>query len=87
MAFLGDTQKATLLLDYGAAIDAIDDEYQSTPLGYACHWGQSEMVRLLISRGADVMKAGKAWATPLAWASKKGFSDIARVLRTSGAGE
>jgi len=39
MAFTGDVPKARLLLDYGADINALDDEYQSTPLGYAATGG------------------------------------------------
>lgn len=40
------------------------------------------MVRLLLDRG-DPTKA--AWATPLAWAEKKGHRDIAADLRAAGA--
>jgi hypothetical protein len=39
MAFTGDTPKARLLLEYGGDINAIDEEYESTPLGHAAHWG------------------------------------------------
>src|SRR5262249_37717205 len=34
MAFKGDVAKAVLLLDRGADIDAIDEEFRSTPLGF-----------------------------------------------------
>jgi uncharacterized protein len=80
MAQLGDIAKATLLLDHGAAIDAIDEEYKSTPLGLACRWGQLEMVELLLSRGADRNKSGAPWSTPLAWARKKGYTEIEKML-------
>jgi ankyrin repeat protein len=76
MAFTGNIQKAGLLLDHGADINAIDDDYQSTPLGYAAHWGKREMAAFLLERGADANKSGAAWATPLAWAHRKGHSDI-----------
>jgi ankyrin repeat protein len=76
MAFTGDAAKARLLLDHGAEINAIDDEYQSTPLGYAAHWGQREIVALLLDHGADPHAAGAAWATPRAWARKKGHREI-----------
>ncbi len=36
----------------------MDDEYQSTPLGYAAHFGKLEMVALLLERGADRDSAG-----------------------------
>jgi ankyrin repeat protein len=81
----GDIRKAVLLLDHGADIEAVDDEFQSTPLGIAARWGRRDVVRLLLDRGADRNRAGASWATPLAWAMKKGHSDIAAVLRSSGA--
>jgi uncharacterized protein len=86
MGFTGDVEKAILLLDYGADIDAVDEEYYSTPLGYAAHWGHRELVSLLLERGADCNKAGKPWATPLAWARKRGHSEIEKDLLSAGAG-
>lgn len=85
MAWEGDVRKAVLLLDHGADIDAVDDEFRSTPLGIAARWGRREVVKLLLDRGADRNRAGASWATPLAWAVKKGHSDIAAVLRSAGA--
>ncbi len=85
MAHTGDRQKAALLLDHGADINAIDDEFSSTPLGYAAKWGKREIVTLLLERGADPNKAGAPWATPLAWALRKGHSEIAADLRNKGA--
>jgi len=64
MAQSGDIAKARLLLDHGADINAVDEEYCSTPLGMATRWGQSEMAAFLLERGADPDKAGAAWATP-----------------------
>jgi uncharacterized protein len=85
MAFTGDVEKARLLLDHGADFDAIDDEYSSTPLGYAARWGNREIVSLLLKRGADPNKTGAAWATPLAWAIRKGHAEIEADLRRAGA--
>ncbi|MBI1763369.1 MAG: ankyrin repeat domain-containing protein [Acidobacteria bacterium] len=85
LAFKGEVRKAGLLLDYGADINPIDEENRSTPLGYAAHWGQQEMVTLLLERGADVNKAGATWAMPLAWARKKGHAEIAALLQQHGA--
>ena len=85
MAAEGDVGKARLLLDHGAEIDAIDDEYRSTPLGIAARWGQRAMVELLLERGADPNATGASWARPLAWAEKKGHDRIAESLREAGA--
>lgn len=84
MAAAGDIAKATLLLDHGADVDAIDDEYRSTPLGVAARWGRPAMVDLLLERGADPSLAGAPWATPLAWARKKAHAEIASTLEGSG---
>lgn len=85
MAHTGDVNKASLLLDHGADLDKIDDEYSSTPLGYAARWGHQEFVRLCLDRGADPNKAGADWATPLSWARRKGHSAIEAELRRAGA--
>lgn len=86
MAQKGNIYKAGLLLKYGADINAIEEEYQSTPLGLACRWGQREMVEFLLSHGADPNKAGAPWATPLAWARNKGFAGIEKTLLEAGVG-
>jgi len=85
MAAEGELGKARLLLDHGAGIDAIDEEYRSTPLGLAARRGNLEMVEFLLARGADVHRAGMPWAAPLAWAVKKGHDAVADRLRAAGA--
>ena len=85
MAFKGEVHKARLLLDHGADLNAIDEEYQSTPLSYAAHWGKREVVALLLERNADPNKSGAPWSTPLAWAVKKGHADVESDLRRAGA--
>jgi ankyrin repeat protein len=80
MARRGELTKARLLLDHGAEIDAVDDEFRSTPLGFAARWGQRGMVRLLLDRGADRRLAGAEWAGPAAWARRKGHGAIAADL-------
>ena len=80
MAADGELAKAKLLLDHGAAIDAIDDEYRSTPLGVAARWGRREIVELLLQRGADPTAAGAAWSVPRIWAERKGHAALADLL-------
>jgi ankyrin repeat protein len=83
MAAEGDLGKARLLLDHGAEIDALDDEYRSTPLGVAARWGHPAMVDLFLERGADPHAGGASWSRPLAWAEKKGHDRIAETLRAA----
>lgn len=85
MAYKGDLRKSRLLVDHGADINPIDEEYRSTPLGFAVRWGQREMVAFLLERGADANKSGASWATPLAWVRKKGHADIEADLLKAGA--
>lgn len=85
MAQKGKIYKADLLLKYGADINAIDEEYQSTPLGLAARWGQFEMVKYLLNRDADPNIAGATWATPLTWSKRKRFAAIEEILRAFGA--
>jgi ankyrin repeat protein len=85
MAQKGCIDKAELLIKYGADIDPVDEEYQSTPLGMACRWGHLEMVNYLLKQGADPNRGGASWATPLAWAKKKGQFEIEETLINAGA--
>jgi ankyrin repeat protein len=72
-------------LDGGARLDIRDDLLKSTPLGWACRWGRTELVRLLLERGADPVEAdAEPWATPQAWAEKMGRDSVLRVLREHG---
>ena len=85
MAQKGFIDKAALLIKYGANLNLTDDAYRSTPLGLAARWGQKEMSAYLLSKGADPNKAGAPWATPLAWAKKKGHIEIEKILINAGA--
>ena len=70
-----------MLLDAGARLDARDNLLESTPLGRACRWGRVELVRLYLSRGADPIEAdAEPWATPRAWARKRGHDEIVKLL-------
>jgi hypothetical protein len=80
MAAEGELGKARLLLDHGADINAIDDEYCSTPLGVAARRGQRALVELLLARGANRTAAGADWAVPRVWAEKKGHQHLVPLL-------
>ncbi len=70
-----------LFLEFGADINALDEEYRSTPLGWAARNGLADMVELLLARGADPNRAGEPWATPAEWARRRGHTEIEAALR------
>jgi ankyrin repeat protein len=77
-------QLATMLLDAGARLDVRDDLLKSTPLGWACRWGNVEIVKLFLARGADPVEAdAEPWARPRAWAERMQRTEIVELLRGS----
>ncbi|MGD9010616.1 MAG: ankyrin repeat domain-containing protein, partial [Desulfobacteraceae bacterium] len=74
----------TFLLDNGAAIDSVNDDYW-TPLYVACREGHTQLANLLISRGAGLNHKVASHFTPLHAAAKTGKIDIARLLIEHGA--
>ena len=81
-----NTLRGGMLLDAGANISAREDQFSTTPLGWAALSNNEAMVRFLLSRGAPTnLPDDKPWATPLAWATKRGHSEIVKILRDAGA--
>jgi ankyrin repeat protein len=79
--------RATILLDAGASLSIRDSLLKSTPLGWACRWGRTELVKLYLERDADPLEPDtEPWATPLAWATKRGHHEIVELLHSAGAG-
>ena len=73
---------ATAILDRGARLDIRDNLLQSTPLGWACRWGQLPLVKLFLDPGADPIEAdAEPWARPSAWAEKNGHGQALALLR------
>ncbi len=65
-----DVRFATLLLDFGAAIDRPNCRFE-TPLGYACSYDAVDVVRLLCERGAFVNGTegwGRSYLRCVTWA-------------------
>jgi ankyrin repeat protein len=78
----GDTGVASVCLEYGADINAVETEWSSTPLGWAAREGKKEMVEWLLARGADPhLPEDESWALPSQWAARRGHRDIADLLR------
>jgi ankyrin repeat protein len=77
----GDIAAVRLLLDKGADVNAVD--YRGyTPLMHATQYDRDspELVRLLLSRGANVNVKGEG-QTPLSIAARRGETELTRLLR------
>ena len=78
----GALTRAAILLDAGASISPREDEYSSTPLGWAARTNMPDMVEFLLGRGAPTnLPDDPPWATPLAWAERRGNTEVAEILR------
>ena len=82
MAGSGEIAAAELFLEFGADLDAVDEEFRSTPLGWAARRGQREFVRFLLARRGQRAEpaAVPAWAQPHAWARRRGHQEVAALL-------
>ena len=77
---------ATAILAKGARLDLRDSLLKSTPLGWACRWGHLPLVELFLDRNADPVEAdAEPWATPIAWARRKGHTEIEAHLQQAAA--
>ncbi len=83
----GQTELAKILLNLGAKPNRYN-VYGETVLNLAVKLGNVEIVKSLIKRGADVnMPSLKVKLTPLKIAKGKGFNEIEKILKSSGAKE
>jgi len=75
-------QFTRIALDASPDLTVRDDLLKSTPLGWACRWGRTELVRLLLDHGAPPHEPdAEPWATPLAWSVKRGHPAITVLLQ------
>jgi ankyrin repeat protein len=82
----GAVERAAMLLNAGANISARDDEYRSTPLGWAARTNGLQVAGFLLGRNAPTnLPEDEPWATPLAWAERRGHAEMAALLRRHGA--
>jgi len=77
---------ARIALAHSPDLTLRDQLLKSTPLAWACRWGRTELVHLLLDHGAPASEPdAEPWATPLAWAAKKGHREIEDLLKRKGA--
>ena len=85
----GEVEKAIQFIEHGADLNAREEDFCSTPLGWAAKSGKVEMVELLLKSGAKPNLPDDApnllWATPLAWATRRGHGEIVELLKRHGA--
>ncbi len=80
-----DLAKVKALLDQGTDVNS-KSAYGSTALFFAADRGNTQMVALLLERGANPnVKDTFYGATALTWAASKGHAEIARMLLAKGA--
>ena len=81
IAAFGSVPEAERFLAHGAPLEVIDEEYSSTPLGWAARQGCTEMAAFLLEKGASPQGAGTfPWAAPLEWARRRGHEETAAVI-------
>lgn len=83
----GDVAAVKAFLDKGVDVNT-KTRYGATALSYACDKGHTEVVRLLLERGADPdVKDTFYGATPMGWAAPKGYTEIVKLLIEKGSKE
>ena len=74
-------EMATLCIEQGADINAVEGFHSSTPLGWAAREGKKEMVEWLLNKGADpTFPKEEPWAQPLVLAQRRGHDAITALL-------
>jgi len=80
----GDETQVLLEVNGNGDIDTRDTRGWA-PLHYACDYGQTIIVEILIQHGVDVDKTNKDGHTPLHLATRTGHVGIIRLLLDAGA--
>ncbi len=81
----GDLAQVQLLLGAGVPVN-IKSEYGATALSFAADKGHLDLVKFLISHGAEVDVTDTFYqSTPIIWAAYNGRAEVVRVLVEAGA--
>ena len=79
----GHTDIVNLLLDHGVDIDHMQQRYKCTALWWACRSNRTEIVELLIRRGADFCIKDWKGRTPGEIAKSKSHDDCVALIEVS----
>jgi len=79
----GDTEIAAMLIAHGADPKAMSDG--TTPLHDAAQNGREEVMKLLLSKGADINARQNDGTTPLLYAAGRGQKGCVEILLANGA--
>lgn len=81
-AMNGQADAVRLLLDNGADVNQVDNTWKVSPLDFAASYAHTNVVQLLLARGADVCyKANEGTAGDIARA--RGHKELADLLKAS----
>uniref|UniRef100_A0A0X3P756 K Homology domain-containing protein n=1 Tax=Schistocephalus solidus TaxID=70667 RepID=A0A0X3P756_SCHSO len=83
--YANQRQIVSLLLDYGADIEAQVERTKDTALSIACSHGRLEIAEELLNRGANKEHRNFSDYTPLSLAASGGFVDVIQLLLRHGA--
>ena len=81
----GNVAAVVRTLNHGVAADALDGPRRLTPLMFAARKNRLDVVRLLLSHGANVNAMCRGHGTPLAIAAANGHADMVKLLIDHGA--
>ena len=84
MAVKNQVDGAKLMIEYGADPSLIDEEYRTTPLGWAAKYGSTKYAKYLLeqfpNRSLHEPSNMPDWARPLAWAKRRSHQEIVDLL-------
>ena len=81
----GIHNEASELIESGADINAkTNEQYNETPLMLAAYWNEIEIVKLLLSKGADINTLDNLGWTALMYAVVESNTEIINILLSEG---